>query len=66
MSDRLDIVDVEMVEGTRSFNEPSIIMSASTAERALRYGQLEPLVKQALASLVLSGRNIVYVQAHDE
>lgn len=67
MSDRLEIVDVEMIEGSRSFgDEPTIIMPASTAERAIRHGQLEPLVKQALAALLLSGQNIVYVQAHDD
>lgn len=67
MSDRLEIVDLEVVEGERSFGEkPTLIMSAETAERALRYGQLEALVKQGIASLVLSGRNIVYLEAHDE
>lgn len=66
MLDRLEIVDVEMIEGERSFgSEPTIILPADTAERALRHGQLEPLVKQALAALALSGQNIIYLEAHD-
>jgi hypothetical protein len=62
---RLDIVDVEAIVGTRSFgDEPTLIIPAETAQRALEQGCLEELVKQGIAALVLSGQKIVYVKGH--
>ena len=59
----VDIVDVTVLEGDWSAEKPVIIIDAATAQRAIEKGMANDLLKQGVASLALSGKRVVFIEA---
>ena len=56
-----EIADVTVLDGAWSSERPCIIVDAEIAQRALDEGEVVSLVRQALAALELSGKNVVFL-----
>lgn len=62
MTKGVDIVDMNVIEGNWQPDGPVLVITAEVAQRAIEKGATNELLKQGVAALALSGKNVAVLK----